>query len=289
MISISADGWLVPGQYGSIKVFRHPQTPKTMPLESNLNGRPLGMVWHWTGGGYGSGMSSGGTEWNISASADPAHKSSWHFFINRAGEIHQFAPASIGTWATGGPGLLWTKKAGVPYLRPFVNVNNGTVAVELQNAGVLLPSKGAWYGWPYGAEASRMSEIAARDAAKAGRIAMNSAYKVDSSRAVPWADGNVYDRFTDAQIFAAQELARALAQYAGWNDPEHIHYGHRSFYSKRDPGLLWMDGVLPTIERNIFGRTARTSGAAAAVSGVGAALVGAAVVGAAYYFSRRRT
>lgn len=255
-LPIDAQGWLIPGTHGGIKVIRHPQTPKTMPLAPDLKGKPLGMVWHWTGGGYGSGRDSGPTQWNIQASADPKHAASWNFYINRDGEIHQFAPASLGTWATGGPGTLWAKKGGVPYFRPIANMNWGTVAVELQNAGVLLPKGNDWYGWPYGSNASGMSEIGAREAALAGKINFDSRYKVDASRAVPWPDGNTYDRFTDPQINSAQELARTLAQYAGWQDPEHIHYGHRTFYVKRDPGLLWMDGVLPQIEKNIFGRAA---------------------------------
>jgi hypothetical protein len=255
-IPIDAQGWLVPGQYGSVKVIRHPPISKISALASDLNGKPLGIVWHWTAGGYGSGTGTESTNYFISESYNAAKKASWHFLINRRGEIHQFAPIYVGTWTTGSGGSLFDRVAGIPTSRKFSDVNRATIGVELENAGVLLPYQGAWYAWPYGIGAEGLSELQAREAAAAGKVAFKSAYKVDASRAVPWGDGNTYDRWPDLQILAAQEMSRAVAGALGWTDPERIHYGHRTFYSKRDPGLLWMDGVLPQIEKNIFGRAA---------------------------------
>lgn len=254
MIPIDAQGWLVPGQYGPVKVVRHPPIKKTTAFYPDLGGKPLGIVWHWAAGGYGTGRGNEVTNYMISESYSP-EKKSWHFFINRNGEIHQFAPIYVGTWTTGSGGSLFDRVGGLPVWKKYGDVNRATIGVELQNTGVLLPHNNEWYGWPYGLGASGMSEVQAREAAMAGKITFQSRYKVDPSRAVPWSDGNTYDRWTDLQIIAAQEMSRAIAGALGWTDPERIHYGHRTFYSKRDPGLLWMDGVLPEIEKNIFGRS----------------------------------
>jgi len=259
-IPVDAQGWLVPGTNGRIKVIRHPQTPKTSSLFSFLNGKPLGIVWHWAAGGYGSGLSNDVTNYMISESANEGRKASWHFFVNKRGEIHQFAPLSLGTWTTGDAGKLYDPS--VPsQVRDTGNVNRATVGVEMENAGVLLKApNGGWYAWPYGVGAEGLSEDQARQKAAEGGISFKSGYRVDDSRAQAWRDGNTYDGWPDAQVEAAREMARSVAQWAGWQDPRHIHYGHRTFNPKRDPGLIWMDGVLPQIEQSIFGRKGSGSG-----------------------------
>jgi hypothetical protein len=254
MIPVTSDGWLVPGTYGPVRVVRHEQTPKTMTLLPEMKNRPIGLVWHWAAGGYGTGLNNNVTNYMIDVSYNADRKASWHFFVNKRGEIHQFAPLTLGTWTTGTPGKLWDRVAGVPVYKSVSNVNRATIGVEMENAGVLLPSGDKWYAWPYGIGAEGMSEAQAREAAAAGRISFQSQYAVDTDRAQRWADGNVYDRWPPEQVFAAQEMVRAISAYLGWEDPERINYGHRTFHAKRDPGLLWMDKELPVIQRNIFGK-----------------------------------
>lgn len=266
-IPIDAEGWLLPGQYGAVRVVRHPQTPKTSTLYSFLNKKPLGIVWHWTAGYYGSGKSRDSTNYFIAESYNENRRASWHFLITKEGEIHQFAPVSVATWTTGRAGDLYdpSLESGV---RKTGDVNRATIGVEMANAGVLLKGPdGGWYAWPYGIGAEGLSEVQAREKAAAGGITFRSAYRVDASRARQWSDGNVYDAWPPAQVEAAQEMARAVASWAGWKDPRHLHYGHRTFDPKRDPGLLWMDGELPGIQRSIFGQGIDGAGPSASPSG----------------------
>lgn len=273
-IPVDAQGWLVPGQYGRIKVIQHPQTPKTSSLFSFLNGKPLGIVWHWAAGGYGSGLSNNVTNYMIAESNNEARKASWHFFVNKRGEIHQFAPLSRATWTTGTPGKLYDPST-PSEVRDTGDVNRATIGVELENAGVLLKApNGGWYAWPYGIGAEGLSEDQARQKAEAGGISFKSAYMVDDSRAQAWRDGNTYDAWPDAQVEAAREMTRAIVGWAGWRDPRHIQYGHRTFHPKRDPGLLWMDGVLPQISQSVFGGGGSRTGSGG--PGIGVAILGAA-------------
>jgi hypothetical protein len=290
-IPIDAEGWLLPGQYGNIRVVRQPRTPKTSTYFDFLGGKPLGIVWHWAAGGYGTGNDRGVLNYMIAESQNTARKASWHFFITKSGEIHQFAPVSVATWTTGDAGKLYDPS--VPSeVRDTGNVNRATVGVEMENAGVLLKApNGELYAWPYGIGAEGLSEDQTRQKAAAGGISFKSAYRVDPSRGFMWTDGNIYDRWPPAQVEAAQEMARSVASWAGWRDPRHIHYGHRTFNPKRDPGLLWMDGSLPPIERSIFGSS--VTGSAPGGSGglpkevlIG---VGIAAVGAAVLLTRRRS
>ena len=285
-IPIDAEGWLVPGQYGQVRVIRHPLTPKTSTLFSFLNKKPLGIVWHWTGGGYGTGMSRDSTNYFIAESYNEGRRASWHFLITKDGEIHQFAPVSVATWTTGRPGDLFDPSL-PSQVRKVGDVNRATIGVEMSNAGVLLQGPdGFWYAWPYGIGAEGLSEEQARAKAAAGGIAFKSAYRVNTDRAVAWKDGNVYDRWTPAQTQAAAEMSRAVASWAGWRDPRHLHYGHRTFDPKRDPGLLWMDGELPRIEQNIFGRSVGGSASDSSSSGP-VFLVGLALAGLAWWKFRR--
>lgn len=290
-IPIDSEGWLAPGRYGNVTVIRHDLITKTTPYDAQIGGKPLGIVWHWAAGGYGAGHSNDVTNYTISESYNADRKASWHFFITKNGEIHQFAPVSIGTWTTGAGGKLYDPSLPSKE-RTMGNVNRATVGVETENAGVLLKGPdGHWYAWPYGDGAEGLSEVQARDKAAQGGIIFKSVYRVAPERAQAWSDGNVYDAWPAAQQQAAQEMARSVAAWAGWKDPRHIHYGHRTFYVKRDPGLLWMDGVLPSIERNIFG-SAASSGSAGGSAGsgkAGVALLGAALgFSAVYLFMRRK-
>ena len=286
MIPIDAEGWLVPGQYGPVRVIRKEPTPKTSSLFSFLNKKPLGIVWHWAAGGFGDGMSNNVTNYMISESYNQDRKASWHFFINKRGEIYQFAPVSVASWTTGRPGDLYDPS--IPSkLRKVGDVNRATVGVELENAGVLLKGPdGSWYAWPYGIGAEGLSEAQAREKAAAGRITFKGAHRVTPNRAAAWkGDGNTYDAWPEAQVLAAQEMARSVAAWAGWQSPRHLHYGHRTFDPKRDPGLLWMDGALPRIEQSIFGRSA--FGAEGSSSSGPLLLLGAAAAGFAWWKFRR--
>jgi N-acetyl-anhydromuramyl-L-alanine amidase AmpD len=290
-IPIDAEGWLLPGQYGAVRVVRHERIPKTSTLYSFLNKKPLGIVWHWTAGYYGSGKSRDATNYFIAESYNENRKASWHFLITKDGEIHQFAPVSVATWTTGRPGDLFDPSLETQ-VRKTGDVNRATIGVELSNSGVLLQGPdGFWYAWPYGIGAEGLSEVQAREKAARGGITFKSAYRVDSNRAVKWNDGNVYDGWPLAQVQAAQEMARAVSSWAGWKDPRHLQYGHRTFDPKRDPGLLWMDGELSRIQQNLFGRSAggREAGDSSGGSGTLIASLLAAVVGVgAVYFLRRK-
>lgn len=283
VLPVDAEGWLLPGRYGQVRVIRHPRTPKTSPLYAYLQDKPLGIVWHWTAGGYGSGRSQDVLNFMVAESANRGRDASWHFFISKDGAIHQFAPLSVATWTTGTSGTLYDPAATLSS-RGVDSVNRATVGVELENAGVLLQGPdGQWYAWPYGIGAEGLSEAQAREKAAQGGITFQSGYRVDASRAQPWRDGNTYDRWPQAQVNAAEALSATVAQWAGWRDPRHLRYGHRTFHPKRDPGLLWMDGVLPGIERQVFGARAGAMGA-----GASSLLLGVAVGFGAVYLLRRR-
>lgn len=284
-IPVDAEGWLSPGQYGTVRVVRQSRTPKTSSLFSFLNGKPLGIVWHWVAGGYGSGRSQDVLNYMILESGNTSRKASWHFFVGKDGSIHQFAPLSVATWTTGTPGKLYDPST-PSQVRDVGDVNRATVGVEMENAGVLLKGPdGNWYAWPYGIGAEGLSEEQARQKAAEGGISFKSAYRVDATRAEAWRDGNTYDRWPAPQVAAAEALSAAVAQWAGWRDSRHIQYGHRTFHPKRDPGLLWMDGVLPQISRRIFGGSAGGGGSGA---GAGSLLLGLAAGFGAVYLLRRR-
>lgn len=284
MARFDSNGWLVPGS-SSVPIELH-STPKTTPYYKALGGKPVGLVWHWTAGAYRDDDSL--TQWAIHSSLDREYKASWHFYISRKGVIYQFAPIYVGTWTTGSGGTLFDRVKGVPVQVPFDDVNRATIGVELENAGTLLKQNGEWYAWPYASALRGKTENAAREAARTGTIPFERQFRVNPSRAIPWSDGEVYDAWPPAQQKAAQALVKALRDALGWTDPERVDYGHRDFYTKRDPGLLWMDGVLPGIQRLVFGRAAGESSARAA-SYASPVLFGAlAGVGLYWLLSRRK-
>lgn len=286
MLRFDSQGWLIPSSEPGMKVELY-STTKTSSLAESVNGRPLAVVWHWAAGGYGreEDTSPNVTAYMIKDKDDLSHRASWHFFINKRGEIYQFVPLNRASWTTGSGGKLWDRNAiGLPVWRDFSDVNRATIGVELENAGVLLKRGDTFYAWPYGSGAAGLSEVQARKAAEEGKIQFQSQYAVDPRRAVRFSDGNYYDRWPPAQVRAVEALSRALAQALDWKDPERIHYGHRTFYTKRDPGLLFMEGVLPEVERRIWGKGA--GGRAMPSSAPGLFLVLAAGFG--FWFWKRR-
>lgn len=283
MARFDSNGWLVPGS-SEVPVELH-STPKTTPYAKVVGGKPLGLVWHWTAGAYRE--DDGLTQWAISSSLDPSYKASWHFYISKKGVIYQFAPIYVGTWTTGSGGTLFDRVKGIPTQVPFPNVNVATIGVELENSGILLKQNGEWYAWPYANVLRGKSENDAREAARTGTIPFERQFRVRPARAIPWTDGEVYDAWTPAQQKAAEVLVRAVSDALGWTDPERVNYGHRTFYVKRDPGLLWMEDVLPGIQRRVYGRAAGESLARAA-SYANPIILGALAGVGLYWLLRRR-
>ena len=187
--------------------------------------KPLGIVWHWTGGGDPAALSR-----RIRALPPPDHastrernaasqrgiepaKSSWHLLIGRDGSVRQSAPLLLGTWHVGRKGVL----AGA--LR---EINRTTVGIELDNLGELQPAPGG--GWT------------------------NGLYTVGPEREVVGVAGHTFDGFPAAQQAAALAVLRAISSAYKLNRAA-CSFGHCDFDSprKQDPGPVWRGAVLPRL------------------------------------------
>lgn len=289
-LQFDKNGWLIPGSDSSIAVNTSIRTQKKTNILRLVGGRPVGIVWHWTGGNYGDGRQPWLRDWVLEAVVDPERKASWHFFIDRYGKLHQHASIYEGTWHVGMPGPVYVPGGGQPIPVPVLNVNQALLGVEMENAGILLKQNGNWYAWPYGPGGTTCTNKAACSESESfknvagGRVQFGERYKLSPARVVQWKDGVAYDAWTAAQIYSARELTRALKNALGWQLPEQVHYSHEQFipWQKKDPGALWMDSVLPGIERNVFGRAAWQS------NFLGKLLLVAAVGGAGYYLWRKK-
>ncbi len=73
-------------------------------------------------------------------------------------------------------------------------------------------------------------------------------HRLPAARAVRASDGRWYDGWPEAQVAAATAVCGALARALRWG-PEAVVHGHRDYAPKRreDPGLLWMDDVVPRV------------------------------------------
>jgi hypothetical protein len=187
--------------------------------------KPLGIVWHWTGGGDPAALCR-----RIRALPPPAHAStrernaasqrgiepaaaSWHLLIGRDGVVRQSAPLTLGTWHVGRSGVIGGK------LR---EINRCTVGIELDNLGEVTPAPGG--GWT------------------------NGLYTVGPEREVVGVAGHTFDGFPAAQVAAAVAVTKAIAAAYGFSRAA-CSFGHCDFDSprKQDPGPVWRGAVLPRV------------------------------------------
>jgi hypothetical protein len=305
-LKFDAQGWLIPGSDPSIKVDKSVVTGKTYDTFSPLvGGKAAGIVWHWTGGSAdfkdGSdpaknrmGMAPWLKDYMLKEVVDPGRSASWNFFLDRHGTLFQHASIYKPTWTTCGNTLPVykpvTENTGV--MVP-VHVNRALLGIEMENAGRLLKQGDNWYRWPYYKQAnesctgkSMCGEKEAEYNALSGKAKFEDAYRINPKRAITMPNGKTFDAYTQAQIKAATELARALKEALGWVSPKQIHYSHQQFVPKQkiDPGDLWMDGILPQMEVNVFGR--RASGGTSIDPT--AVVLGLAALGGTYWYWKRR-
>lgn len=301
-LKFDSNGWLIPGSDPKIDVNIEHRTSKTMPLNKTLlGGKPVGIIWHWTGGGFGDGKARFLEEWTVGAAVKPEPAASWHFYITKNGKLYQHAPLTIGTWHAGAPPgnkVFIPVKGDVGTMVPLPNINTALLGVEMENAGILksqklADGKTAWYAWPYGPNLNtctgkaQCSEVDALRGVKNG-ARFGEKYRVTDNRVIQLPNGKAYDAYTQAQIKTATELSRALKEALGWVSPKQLHYSHEQFLptQKLDPGDVWMEGILPQIEVNVFGRRADGRGVSIDATAV---VLGLAALGGAYWYWRRRS
>lgn len=297
-LKFGVDGWLLPGSDPNVKVDISHKTAKLAEWAGVLNGKPAGMVWHWTGGtsGNADGTSPALRNWLMEEVANPDRKASWHFTIGRDGSLYQHAPLGKATWHAGcnpktnkcGTKFVYPKPPLPPF--PTSSANSYFLGVEMENGGVALKQNGNWYVWPYAqalmncSNTSMCSELASLNNPDTSKVKFDEKSRISPGRAVTMPNGTTYDAYTSAQVKTATELARALKEALGWWSPQQIHYGHYQFIdTKLDPGDFWMDNILPNIEKEVFGETAGPVGAGSAYG----ALAALAAIGAGYYFWKR--
>jgi hypothetical protein len=270
------DGWLVPSS--GVRVDTNVRTSKGYQQFSTPDGRPAGIVWHWTGGSANTseanrdGLAPWLANYMVQEVVNPDRAASWNFYLDRNGRLWQHASIYMPTWTTTGSlCAYWNPETG-KVEKSKASINRLLLGIEMENAGELIFKNGRWTRWPFGVDDW-----------------------VNEDRAVLAPNGKYYDRWTDAQIRAAKELSIALKAALGWQDARHLHYSHEQFAKcgggargKIDPGSLWMDSVLPQIEAEIFGEKAgRTTGSTTPIiiaSALGAAVI---IIGAAYARRRR--
>lgn len=218
---VTKDGWLELAASGLPPVIRIPS--------ARSNGldvpKPLGVVWHWTGGvGHTPKFATNLAESIRTYNRVKDRPASWHFLVARDGRILQSVPVTMGAWHVGRPGRIGGKM--------FGNINRATVGIELENAGLVKDMGGAHFeAWPFDGTA-----------------------KLPDTRLLAEAAGALYDDFPEEQVAAAQRLLTELVLWAKW-DRSVCSYGHRDFDPERkiDPGPVWAEKHLPRILDGVFG------------------------------------
>jgi hypothetical protein len=262
-LRFDSDGWLVSGSDPNIRVNTDIRTRKGYSQFATPDGRPDGIVWHWTGGSANTsetnkdGLASYLRDYMLGEVANPDRSASWNFYLDKFGTLYQHASIFKPTWTTGAPRCeYWNPRTG-KIERSTDQINKMLLGIEMENAGSLKKVGDKFYRWPFKEDGSYSEK-----------------YRVNADRAVLGPNGTYYDAWTPAQISAAAALSAALVSALRWQDPRQLHYSHEQFSpcgggakGKIDPGSLWMDGVLPEIEAQIFGSKAgKTSTAFTALS-----------------------
>jgi hypothetical protein len=245
------NGWLVAGSDPSVPVDTSIVTRKGYSQFATADGRPEGIVWHWTSGSSNTsssnrdGLGTSLRDYMLKEVVDPDRKASWNFYLDKFGRIYQHASVLMPTWTTGAPRCAYWNPQTNKIERSKSDINRHLLGIEMENAGGLRFINGKAYRWPV---------------YKKGTKELDPNSVVNSDRAVLASNGKHYDAWTPAQIQSAQALIIALRDFFGWNDPRYFHYSHEQFAQcgggakgKTDPGWLWMEDILPQLEQNALG------------------------------------
>jgi N-acetyl-anhydromuramyl-L-alanine amidase AmpD len=208
-VRIGADGWLTDGSDA-----RRMPTRRTCAM---VPGGPRATLWHWTGG-YGSTRA-------LARLYAEGSGPSFHFGIDRSGDVTQLAPVTVGTHHCRGRWVAGQCPDGLAGR----HVNESSIGIELVGIGEVAKVGTVW------CQVENPHEPPAKR-----RVS-------DGIRCVPMDviehDGRHYQRFHDRQIAAAALLIRAITDRFGVLP----HYGHRDLdpTRKADPGPDWMRRGLP--------------------------------------------
>lgn len=232
VMNVDKNGWLTVNEEGFPAVVITPSVRNT-GLEVP---KPVGIVWHWTGGRGGFPNFAPALVNEIRTyTRGKDRAASWHVLVAKDGRLFQSISFEHGSWHVGKPGRIGS--------RLTTNINKCTVGVELENAGRLEKIDGKFYCWPFWINP---------DLAPSQRKP-DPKLEVAPDRAVLH-DGVWFDDFPAAQEQAAGRLLQALVGWAGWKR-DVCSYGHCDFDPTRreDPGLLWTEIILPRVLNRTFG------------------------------------
>jgi N-acetyl-anhydromuramyl-L-alanine amidase AmpD len=230
-IAIDADGW-ASGDGVSIVKSARSQNLRTRDAGGPA---PVGVVWHWTATGEGSGWACARRIAQAPKAGERA--ASWHTLITRTGEILCSVPYRRGSWHAGGESAArfalknkrWEITPGAD-----ASANSLMIGIELECVGEVRQLKnGKWSGWPFGKDGKNGPIVAEADTVVSGK--------------------RRFHNFPPAQELAARRLLRAIVEEYGL-DAQQVSWGHVDLDPKRksDPGPIWKNEVLPRILDEIF-------------------------------------
>jgi N-acetyl-anhydromuramyl-L-alanine amidase AmpD len=246
---VDNDGWLRDEAGETSRIARIP-SPRSSALLGELNGKPAGILWHWT-------ATRGGTMHTLAKSiAKPVppngRAASWHVGIARNGSVYHSVSLKRGSWHAGGSSaarfekdvykMVTATQRGVLATRwkiserqSGVGANSLFVGIELENVGQVKNVNGKWQGWPFGHD-GQDGPIVPPD---------------QVSNAVL---GKRYHAFTDEQVRAAAMVARAIVQWVPGIPREACAWTHYQVdpTRKTDPGPVWVEKHLPAVLDEAF-------------------------------------
>lgn len=250
-MKITPEGWLEAVEEGLPAVTRAPSV-RTTGLDSP---KPLGIVWHWTGGpALGPAYAAALADEIRTFDPTKDRSASWHVLVAKNGRIIQSVPFTKGSWHVGRPGRIGAKPVKVNGAwdatawpgtggKLFGNINRCTVGVELENSGRLVKVGNQFACWPFYVDPHTPES------------GLDHHYVIPSERAAGPVDGVFYDSFPPAQIAAATRLLQVLAATYGWTRDVSA-YSHFQFDPTRreDAGPVWMEQVLPGMLDSVYGK-----------------------------------
>jgi N-acetyl-anhydromuramyl-L-alanine amidase AmpD len=226
---LNARGWLVANDTDPTVI--QYTTVRTTSLTTL---RPLGIVWHGSGGRgnkiYAESLSHGIASYN--PRKDLAV--SWNALIAKDGTIYQSASFHVGTWHVGRPGTIGIQR--------WASINKVTISIELENAGRLMLVDSKFYCSPFYVDPTMLEK---------NRL-MYPALEIQMERAVMY-EGVYFDNYTAKQIESAKSILTVLVNRFQWQ-PEVCILTHSQFDlgRKEDPGALWASQILPGLVAEIF-------------------------------------